>query len=66
MSVGYYDYNYMNKIEAHDCFSTFAFGYKTFPEEFYDQSNIDEAKKELSADVFDMEYNAKVCPLLPR
>lgn len=61
MSAGYYDYNYMSKVEAHDCFSTLAFGYKTFPEEFYDQANIDEAKKILSANKFDMEYNAKVC-----
>jgi hypothetical protein len=64
MSTGYYDYNYMSKIEAHDCFSTLAFGYKTFPEEFYDQVNIDEAKKILSANVFDMEYNAKVLSLV--
>lgn len=60
MSTGYYDYNYMNKIEAHDHFSTLAFGYKAFPEGFYDQLNIDEAKKTVSANEFDIEYNAKV------
>ncbi len=60
MSAGYYDYNHMNKIEAHEYFSTHAFGYKSFPSGFYDQVNIDEAKKALSAAEFDMEYNAKV------
>ena len=60
MSTGYYDYNHMNKIEAHECFSPHAFGYKSFPSGFYDQANIDEAKKLLSVDEFDMEYNAKV------
>ena len=60
MSIGYYDYNYMNKIDAHECFSTHAFGYKAFPLGFYDQANIDEAKKLLSVYEFDMEYNAKV------
>ncbi len=64
MSAGYYDYNYMNKIEAHECFSAHAFGYKSFPSGFYDQENIDEAKKLLSADEFDMEYNAKVVSLV--
>lgn len=60
MSTGYYDYNCMNKIEAHECFSTHAFGYKAFPSGFYDQKNINEAKKILSVDVFNMDYNAKV------
>ncbi len=60
MSTGYYDYNYMNKIEAHECFSTYAFGYKSFPSGFYDPENINEAKKIMSAAEFDMEYNAKV------
>lgn len=60
MSTGYYDFNYMNKIEAHECFSAHAFGYKSFPSGFYDQSGIDEAKKLFSVDEFDMEYNAKV------
>ncbi len=64
MSAGYYDVNYMNKIEAHECFSTHVFGYKTFPSGFYDQANIDEAKRTLSAKGFDMDYNAKVvCPI---
>ena len=60
MSVGYYDVNYMNKIEAHESFSTHAFGYKSFPSGFYDQANIDEAKKLLSAAEFDINYNAKI------
>lgn len=59
MSVGYYDYNYMSEIEAHEHFSTLAFGYKSFPIGFYDQASIDNAKKTLSADVFNMEYNSK-------
>jgi hypothetical protein len=61
MSTGYYDYNYMNEIEAHEYFSTLAFGYKAFPTEFFDQANIDDVKKTISADVFDMEYNSKIC-----
>jgi len=61
MSTGYYDYNPMNEIEAHEYFSTLAFGYKAFPTGFYDQAAMDEAKKTLSANVFDMEYNSKIC-----
>ena len=60
MSTGYYDYNYMSEVEAHDCFSTLAFGYKTFPEGFYDQLNIEDAKKVFTEEEFDMEYNAKI------
>jgi len=61
MSTGYRVDSYMSKIEAHPSFSICAFGCKSFPEGFYDQSNIDEAKKILTKDEFDMEYNAKVC-----
>ena len=61
MSGGYYDYNCMNEIGAHECFSTLAFGYRAFPTGFYDQASIYEAKKTLSADVFNMEYNSKIC-----
>jgi len=61
MSGGYYDYNCMNEIETHECFSTLTFGYRAFPTGFYDQASIDNAKKTLSTDVFDMEYNSKIC-----
>ncbi len=61
MSAGYYNYNYMNKIEAHGYFSTFAFGYKAFPTGFYDQTSIDNIKETLSIDIFNMEYNSKIC-----
>jgi len=61
MSTGYYDYNSMNEIETYECFSSLAFGYKAFTTGFYDQANIDHAKETLSTDVFDMEYNSKIC-----
>jgi len=60
ISTGYYNYKYINKVEADEHFSTLAFGYKAFPTGFFDQANIDEIKKTLTADVFDMDYNSKV------
>lgn len=60
MSTGYYNFNYLHRIETHEYFSTLAFGYKAFTTGFYDQANIDHAKETLSTDMFDMEYNSKI------
>jgi len=60
MSTGFYDFNPMMLVEKNENFSSLAFGFKSYPKRIYNEQNILEARKILSAAEFDMEYNSKI------
>jgi len=59
-STGYRDDSPLCKLEQNENFSTLSFGYKAYPEYYYDKDNINESKKYMDKDRFDMEFNCKV------